>query len=160
MTLFTGCGHLGTAVAAETFSGIEPAVDAVPGQVIAPVGHATTRVVMTLEGGLEPRSRQVTIGAETGPMTDCADSLAAYGGQAVILPEQRGMLKPPVRKFMYFGIVALSTAAQVSLLRGMLQGQVFTLGPAGTGQHGDNEKGDADDDHRCASRDLGHGLPA
>lgn len=142
MARFTGRGCPGTSVAAETFSRIEPTVDAVPGQVVAAVGHATTRITMVLDRRFQPRARSVTIGAKTRLMTYRADPLTAHGGQAVILPEQRCMLKSPKREFMGFGIMTLRASAQVSLFLGMPQGQVFPLGPAGTGQHGPSQKDD------------------
>ena len=77
----------------------------------------------------------MTIGAKTRLMTDRTDSLVANGGQAVIVSEQRGMLKSLEGKFMCFGIMALRASAQVSLFRRMPQGQVAALSPAVTDQY-------------------------
>jgi hypothetical protein len=160
MARFTGRSRLGTTVAAEAFSRIEPAVDAMPGQVIPPMGHDTTGIAVIFYRRLQPRARSVTIGAKTGLMTDRADPLTAHSGQTVIVPEQRGMLKSPKGKFMCFGIMTLGAPAQVSLFLGMPQGQVFTLGPAGTGQHGSSQKDDAQNNKKRACCDLGHVSPA
>jgi hypothetical protein len=109
-------------VAAKTFSRIEPAVDAMPGQVVSTMGVHTTGIAVIFNRRLHPRASSMTIGAKTRLMTDCANSLTAHSGQAVIVSKQRRMLKSPEWKFMDFGIMALGASAQVSLLRGMLQG--------------------------------------
>jgi hypothetical protein len=70
------------------------------------------------------------------------------------------MLKSPEWEFMCFGIMTLGAPAQVSLLRGMLQGQVFTLGPAVAGQHGSSQKDDAQNKKKCTCCDPGHISPA
>lgn len=160
MARFTGRGRLGPTVAAEAFSRIEPAVDAMTGHVVAPVGHYTAGFAVFFNRRLQPRARSVTIGAKTRLMTDRADPLAAHCGQAVIVTEQRRMLKSTEGKFMGFGFMALRASAQVSFLLGMPQGQVFTLGPAVAGQHGASQKEDAQAKKKCACCNLGHLLPA
>jgi hypothetical protein len=122
--------------------------------------HHTAGVAMMLDRRFQPRAGSVAISAKTRPMADRADPLTAHGGQTVIVSEPWGVLKSPEREFMGFGIMALRTSAQVSFFPRMLQGQVFTMGPAGTGQHGSSQKDDAQDDKKCVRCDLGHVSPA
>jgi hypothetical protein len=124
------------------------------------MGHETTGIAMFFYRRLEPRARSVTIGAKSGLMTDRADPLAAHCGQTVVVSEQRGMLESPEGEFMGFGIMTLGAPAQVPLLPGMPQGQVFTLGPAVAGHHGSSQKDDAQAKKKCTRCDLGHVWPA
>jgi hypothetical protein len=93
-------GCLGAPMAAKTFPGIEPPVDAMPGQVVAAVGHQSPGIPMPLDRRPQPGPGSVAIGTKTCPVADLADPLAAHRGQAMGIPEKWRMFETLEWKFI------------------------------------------------------------
>ena len=129
----TGCAQLGlfgAAMAAEAGRRVDATVDAVAGQVVAPVGHAPPAGGAVFQRGLEALAQTVTIAAIALLVAHGAHGLVAARRAGVAFPEKKTVAETLEGKVVFFTVVAIQALAQVFALVGMRQGELEGAAPS------------------------------
>ena len=136
---------LGVAVTAETGDGVYPAIHAVAGQVIAPMGHAAVVFGLVPDRRLELDRRGVTVVAVAGLMADTAKRFVAVGRLSVIVGPVSVVVEAFVGDMLSAGLVAVGADrpafAQLSF-RGVLHWEGVAAFKGGAGRQDGHREGE------------------
>lgn len=116
-------------MAAETADRVDATVDAVPGEVIAPVRQATPGIRVIFLRRLQLVANTMAVAAEALRVTQAADRLVLSGPAAVTFDKRGGVIENPVGKgIVRIGFVAGAADAQVFTFVNMARGQSKSAG--------------------------------
>ena len=105
MTAPTSTRCPGVAMAAATRHRIQPAVDAMPRQLVAHMRHAPVRAGLVLDGRFQFNACTVTVVAKTELVTHGTNTLTLFGNAPMIVRKIGGMHIAPIGKFFIIGIM-------------------------------------------------------